>query len=112
MYPHVVQFETRQHEFEKQIRVARRDRAAKVDAEGDELRRSRQRPPRYKLALLTWAAAYSVITLTLLVLGPTMASWPLGIRTLVLSVLMVASLTWLVMPAATKLFRSWLDPAA
>ena len=50
----------------------------------------RPRPPRYKLALLTWVGAYAVITLILQLLGPTMADWPLAMRTLAISALMVA----------------------
>jgi antibiotic biosynthesis monooxygenase (ABM) superfamily enzyme len=65
-------------------------------------------PSRYKVALLTWAAAYATITLILALLGPAMAPWPLPLRTLVLSVLMVAALTWVVMPLLTRLFRHWL----
>jgi uncharacterized protein len=37
---------------------------------------------------------------------------PLALRTLVLSVLMVVTLTWLVMPALTRALRSWLSPSA
>ena len=70
------------------------------------------RPVRYKLALLTWAGAYAVITLILAVLGPTMAAWPLPLRTLALSALMVAALTWLVIPTLTRLFRNWLTSPA
>lgn len=69
-------------------------------------------PPRYKLALLSWIGAYSVITLILAVLGPAMASWPLPLRTLLLSVLMVLAMTWLVMPSLTRLFRGWLTSVA
>jgi uncharacterized protein len=65
-------------------------------------------PPRYKLALVTWAGAYGVITLILGLLGPTMAGWPLMLRTLLISVLMVTALTWIVLPAITRLFRAWL----
>jgi hypothetical protein len=65
-------------------------------------------PPRYKLALLTWAGAYAVITLVLVVLGPAMAPWPLPLRTLLLSGLMVVALTWLVIPSLTRLCRRWL----
>ena len=65
-------------------------------------------PPRYKLALLTWAGAYAVITLILVVLGPAMAPWPLPLRTLLISGLMVAALTWAVIPLLTRLFRGWL----
>jgi hypothetical protein len=67
-------------------------------------------PPRHKLALLTWAGAYTVITAILALLGPLMAPWPLPLRTLLISVLMVVVLTWLVIPSLTRLFRSWLAP--
>jgi antibiotic biosynthesis monooxygenase (ABM) superfamily enzyme len=69
-------------------------------------------PPRYKLALLTWAGAYAVITAILAVLGPLMATWPLLLRTLLLSVLMVVAMTWLVIPSLTLLFRRWLVSAS
>jgi antibiotic biosynthesis monooxygenase (ABM) superfamily enzyme len=65
-------------------------------------------PPRYKLALLTWAGAYAVITVMLALLGPAIASWPLALRTFVLSVTMVVALTWVVMPRLTRLFGGWL----
>ena len=57
-------------------------------------------PPRYKLALVTWAGAYGVITLILDLLGPAMAGWPLVLRTLVISVLMINALTWVVLAGA------------
>jgi uncharacterized protein len=62
-------------------------------------------PPRYKLALVSWTGAYGVITLILWPLGPTMAGWPLVLRTLLISALMVTALTWIVLPAFTRLFR-------
>jgi antibiotic biosynthesis monooxygenase (ABM) superfamily enzyme len=65
-------------------------------------------PPRYKLALLTWAGAYALITLILGLLGPTISAWPLALRTLLLSALMVPALTWIVLPGLTRLFRTWL----
>jgi antibiotic biosynthesis monooxygenase (ABM) superfamily enzyme len=114
MYPHVTQFETRRLDFERQLQsISQID----TDQSATEILESRSQwsrngPRRYKLAVLTWGAAYAVITLILEVLGPTMASWPLEVRTLVLSLLMVASLTWLVMPAVTRVFRRWLYPAA
>ena len=69
-------------------------------------------PPRYKLALLTWAGAYAVITAVLALLGPAIASWPLALRTLLLSATMVAALTWLIMPRLTRLFARWLHARA
>jgi antibiotic biosynthesis monooxygenase (ABM) superfamily enzyme len=87
------------------IHETQAERAATTRRESARLRNG---PPRYKLALLTWAGAYAVITLLLTVLGPAMAPWPLGLRTLVLSTVMVVTLTWLVIPVLTRLFRKWL----
>jgi antibiotic biosynthesis monooxygenase (ABM) superfamily enzyme len=63
---------------------------------------------RAKLALLTWAGAYVVILGVLAVGGPALASWPLALRALVVSGLMVAAMTWVIVPVMTRLFRSWL----
>jgi antibiotic biosynthesis monooxygenase (ABM) superfamily enzyme len=65
--------------------------------------------PRAKLALLTWAGAYAVILLVLIIGGPAMAGWPLAVRALVLSGVMVAAMTWVIGPAMTRLFRRWLQ---
>jgi antibiotic biosynthesis monooxygenase (ABM) superfamily enzyme len=97
MYPHVRQLESRPLELA-------RNREPSIG------RRRRTGPPRYKLALLTWAGAYTVITLMLALLGPLMTSWPLALRTLVLSATMVVTLTWGVMPRLTRLFQPWLAP--
>jgi antibiotic biosynthesis monooxygenase (ABM) superfamily enzyme len=96
MYPHVRQLETRR----------RRSRPSRENPQRP------AGPPRYKLALLTWAGAYIVITLLLALLGPAIASWPLVLRTLVVSVTMVVALTWLIMPRLTRLFGGWLHARA
>jgi antibiotic biosynthesis monooxygenase (ABM) superfamily enzyme len=97
MYPHVRQLKSRPLELER-------------DREPRTARRRSTGPQRYKLALLTWAGAYVVITLMLTLLGPLMTSWPLALRTLALSATMVATLTWVVMPRLTRLFQPWLAP--
>jgi antibiotic biosynthesis monooxygenase (ABM) superfamily enzyme len=104
MYPHrtpITQFETRK------ARLAR-ERIAIHHAESAASRRAAGAASRYRLALLTWVAAYALITTFLALLGPTIAGWPLALRTLVLSVTMIAALTWVIMPRLTKLFRPWL----
>ena len=68
----------------------------------------KQAPPRHKMALLTWAGAWGLITLILWLLGPVTATWPLPLRTLVISALMVVGLTWLVIPYLTRTFAGWL----
>ena len=65
-------------------------------------------PPRYKMALITWIGAYTAITAILYELGPAMATWPLPLKTLLISVLMVVTLTWVVIPTLTRIFRAWL----
>ena len=45
-------------------------------------------------------------------LGPLMATWPLLLKTLLLSALMVVAMTWFVVPSLTRLFRGWLMPAS
>ena len=70
--------------------------------------RQRGRWSRAKLALLTWAGAYAVILVVLAIGGRTLAGWPLAVRALVLSGLMVTAMTWVIAPAMTRLFRGWL----
>ena len=65
-------------------------------------------PRRAKLALLTWAGAYAVVLLVLAIAGRAMGGWPLALRALVLSGLMVAAMTWVIGPVITRLFRGWL----
>ena len=104
MYPNrtpIMQFETRD------ARLAR-EHVAIGHAAPVASRRAIGAAPRYKLALLTWIAAYALITTFLALLGPTIAEWPLAVRTLVLSATMVAALTWVIMPRLTRLFRPWL----
>ena len=96
MYPHVRQLETRRRRY-----PTPRDNFERPAG-----------PPRYRLALLTWAGAYTVITLLLALLGPAIAHWPLMLRTFVLSVTMVVALTWLIMPRLTRLFGGWLNARA
>jgi antibiotic biosynthesis monooxygenase (ABM) superfamily enzyme len=37
-----------------------------------------------------------------------LARWPLALRALVVSGLMVAAMTWVIVPLMTRLFRGWL----
>jgi antibiotic biosynthesis monooxygenase (ABM) superfamily enzyme len=67
--------------------------------------------PKHKMALLTWSGAWALITLILWVLGPATATWPLPLRTLLISVLMVLGLTWVVIPFLTRTLAGWLSPA-
>lgn len=67
------------------------------------------RPPRYKQAILTWVGVYPVLTVALGALGPAMGSWPLPLRTLLVSIVMVIALTWVIMPLLMRIFRGWMS---
>ncbi|BCL39723.1 hypothetical protein NSMS1_61700 (plasmid) [Nostoc sp. MS1] len=65
-------------------------------------------PPRYKTALLTWVVVYVLINLLNKLLAPLLGSLPPLMISFIISVTMVALLTYVVMPRVTRLFSSWL----
>ena len=67
-----------------------------------------QAPPRWKVAVVTWVGICPTVYLLFLVMGDRLQSWWLLPRTMVLTVAVVAVMTWVVAPQLTKLFRPWL----
>ncbi len=67
-------------------------------------------PPRYKMALLTWATIFPLITLVVVVLNPMLIGLPLVLRLAITTGVTVPLMTWVVMPRATRLLRGWLYP--
>jgi len=65
-------------------------------------------PPRYKQAIITWLGVYPALTVTLAVLGPAMESWPLPLRTLLVTLILVPALTWVILPLLRRMLWSWL----
>jgi antibiotic biosynthesis monooxygenase (ABM) superfamily enzyme len=67
-------------------------------------------PPRWKMAVATAVGVYP----TSLFLGETLGrlthSWPLLLRSAVFAAVMVAMLTWIVMPLVSHLLNRWLHP--
>ena len=45
------------------------------------------------------------------VLGPVLAPLPKPLSGLVISVVLIAAMTWVVMPRATRMFKRWLYPS-
>jgi uncharacterized protein len=66
------------------------------------------RPPRHKLAVITWLGVYPTLTATLALLGPLMETWPLPLRTLLVTLLLVPLLVYLIFPLLNRAFRDWL----
>ena len=67
-------------------------------------------PPKWKMAVVTFAAIYPLALLINVVLVPRTADWPLLLRPLVLAGILVPVMTWIVMPRLTRLLRRWLYP--
>jgi antibiotic biosynthesis monooxygenase (ABM) superfamily enzyme len=67
-------------------------------------------PPPYKMALVTWAAIFPLITLIVVITGPLLEGLPLAVRLGITTGLAVPLMTWVVMPRVTRLLRGWLYP--
>jgi antibiotic biosynthesis monooxygenase (ABM) superfamily enzyme len=68
-------------------------------------------PPRWKMAALTFVGAYAISLLLAVAIGPLTGPWPLFLRTAVFTALMVAGLTWVIMPTLTRVAGAWLKPS-
>jgi antibiotic biosynthesis monooxygenase (ABM) superfamily enzyme len=73
-------------------------------------RTSGRPPPRWKMAVITSVGVYALSLLLTLLIGPWLGQWPLPLRNVASTVLVVAGLTWVVMPLLTRLARGWLNP--
>ncbi|HUJ61157.1 MAG TPA: antibiotic biosynthesis monooxygenase [Kofleriaceae bacterium] len=67
-------------------------------------------PPRYKMAAVTLLAIYPLSLALGLAFAPWVAPLPTALRGLPVSVLLIALMTWVVMPRVTRLFKFWLYP--
>ena len=68
---------------------------------------------RVKFSVLVWIAVYPVVTLLVLLTAYAMAGSPLAVRTLVTTVIMVPTMTFLIIPYIMRGFGDWLaTPAA
>jgi uncharacterized protein len=69
-------------------------------------------PPRYKMAMVSWLAAFPLVQLLTGVILPRLDFMPVFAKGFVMSVTMIVMMTYVVMPQLTKLLSSWLYPPA
>lgn len=67
-------------------------------------------PPRWKGAAATWLGVNLTALALTYTLTPLTAGWPWGLAFVTFNAGVVAGLTWLVMPALSRLLRPWLEP--
>ena len=65
-------------------------------------------PPRWKMAAVTTLALYPVVNLLIIALNPLIGGWSIWTGGLVALPLTIILMTYLVMPAMTRLFSRWL----
>jgi len=68
-------------------------------------------PPRWKMAVVTYAGVYAITLVLTRILGPVLQAWPLPLANAVFNLAVVLLLTWAVMPGLTFLVRPWLHVA-
>lgn len=66
------------------------------------------KPNRFRLTLVVWSAVYVLLTTLLLVLDPLIHGWPLPLRTMFATALVVPTLTYGILPTAHKRLAGWL----
>lgn len=74
--------------------------------------RSMVPPPRWKMAILTFAGVYPLSLLYPTLLRPVLPGWPGWLVQVLVVALMVLTLTWVIMPKLAHAFRRWLRPDA
>jgi uncharacterized protein len=65
-------------------------------------------PPRWKMAIVSWLVAFPLIQLLNATLGRVLVDVPALLRGALLGGVMIVLMTWLAMPAATRLFKKFL----
>ncbi|HSK56865.1 MAG TPA: antibiotic biosynthesis monooxygenase [Jiangellales bacterium] len=69
-------------------------------------------PPKWKMAVVTFAAIYPLALLINVLLVPHTQGWPVLLRPLVFAGILVPVMTWIVMPRLTRWVRRWLYPGS
>lgn len=65
--------------------------------------------PRWKTAVVIWLGIYPTITTIFWLMSPFIASFPVPLKTLCLTLLVVPTMVWLVLPFLQKLLKNWLN---
>jgi uncharacterized protein len=66
--------------------------------------------PRWKIAITNWLGFYPTVTVVTWALSPSIASLPLPLKTLCLTLVVVPTMVWVVHPIVQKIFKNWLKP--
>ena len=65
-------------------------------------------PPKYKMFLVTWLSIFCLTLLMSYSVGPFLSNFPLLLQVAVSTLILVALMTYLVMPNVSRLLKRWL----
>ena len=69
-----------------------------------------QPPPKWKMTIVSWLALYPAVTLVFVIFGDLLAKVPLLLRTMIVTIVVMALMSYVLMPRMTKWFKFWLFP--
>lgn len=67
--------------------------------------KNRTKNEKHKLTLLIWIAIYPLVTLLYYLMGDQLLSFPLPVRTLIVTAIAVPLMVYLLMPLLNKIFN-------
>jgi antibiotic biosynthesis monooxygenase (ABM) superfamily enzyme len=67
-----------------------------------------KQPPKWKFAIMVWLAIYPTITLVSYIIGDAIKSWPLPLKTLLMTGILVPLMVFILLPFLRKLLGNWL----
>ncbi len=73
---------------------------------------SQSPPPRWKMAIVIFLAAYAISSVSRYVLTPFIGEWPLFGNAVIYTAILVVSLTYFALPIVNRLLRHWLYPGS
>jgi uncharacterized protein len=71
---------------------------------------SQSPPPRWKMAIVIFFAAYAISSLSRSILNPFLEQWPILGSAVIYTAILVVSLTYFALPIANRMLRHWLYP--
>lgn len=70
--------------------------------------RSPEAPARWKMAIVTWLGVWPTVLIVSSLVAPQLSNLPMLLGSALVNAVIVACLTWIVMPLLVKLFQFWL----
>ncbi|MBP6425852.1 MAG: hypothetical protein KA278_09045 [Flavobacterium sp.] len=68
-----------------------------------------KQPPKWKFAVMVWLAIYPTITFVSYLIGDVIKEWPLPLKTLIMTGILVPTMVFVLLPILRKLLTNWLN---